>query len=83
MKQELIISYTENMDVLQEERKFMQIFQRERISIVAGWIGMRFIAPMTFKGGCDKEVFNIWLEKMLYQFPLYKQRIENNGKKPY
>ncbi|WP_264374775.1 hypothetical protein [Wolbachia endosymbiont (group B) of Carcina quercana] len=50
------------MDVLQEERKFMQIFQRERISIVAGWIGMRFIAPMTFKGGCDKEVFNIWGE---------------------
>lgn len=63
MKQELIISYTENMDALQEERKFMQIFQRERISIVAGWIGKRFIAPMTFKGGCDKEVFNIWLEK--------------------
>ncbi|WP_410542769.1 transposase [Wolbachia endosymbiont of Tetranychus urticae] len=63
MKQELIISYTENMDVFQEERKFMQIFQRERIGIVAGWIGMRFIAPMTFKGGCDKEVFNIWLEK--------------------
>ncbi len=29
MKQELIISYTENMDVLQEERKFMQIFQGE------------------------------------------------------
>ncbi|WGJ62749.1 IS630 family transposase [Wolbachia endosymbiont of Frankliniella intonsa] len=38
---------------------------RERISIVAGWIGMRFIAPMTFKGGCEKEVFNILLEKML------------------
>lgn len=53
------------MDVLQEERKFMQIFQRERISRVAGWIGKRFIAPMTFKGGCGKEVFNIWLEKML------------------
>ncbi|WGJ62086.1 hypothetical protein [Wolbachia endosymbiont of Frankliniella intonsa] len=27
MKQELIISYTEKMDVLQEERKFMQMFQ--------------------------------------------------------
>lgn len=65
MKQELIISYTENMDVLQEERKFMQIFQRERISIVAGWIGKRFIAPITFTGGCNKEVFNAWLEQIL------------------
>ncbi|WP_353284057.1 IS630 family transposase [Wolbachia endosymbiont (group A) of Lypha dubia] len=39
--------------------------KRERISIIGGWIGKRFIAPMTFKGGCDKEVFNTWLEKML------------------
>ncbi|MFT4314515.1 MAG: hypothetical protein AB3P11_05505 [Wolbachia pipientis] len=53
------------MGALQEERKFMKIFQRERISIVAGWIGKRFIAPITFTGGCNKEVFNAWLEKML------------------
>ncbi len=62
MKQELTIDYTESMGALQEERKFMKIFQRERISIVSGWIGKRFIAPITFTGGCNKEVFNAWLE---------------------
>ncbi|MGL9725991.1 MAG: transposase [Wolbachia sp.] len=39
--------------------------KRERISIVAGWIGKRFIALITFIGKCNKEVFNAWLEQIL------------------
>ncbi len=39
--------------------------KRERISMIGGWIKKNFIAPMTFTGGCDKEVFNAWLEGVL------------------
>ncbi|WP_341812125.1 transposase [Wolbachia endosymbiont (group A) of Conops quadrifasciatus] len=35
--------------------------KRERVSIIGGWIEKKFIAPMTFKGGCN----NVWLERRL------------------
>ncbi|WP_265026144.1 transposase [Wolbachia endosymbiont (group A) of Bibio marci] len=35
------------------------------MSIIGGWIEKKFIAPMTFTGGCNKDVFNIWLERRL------------------
>ncbi len=25
----------------------------------------KFIAPMTFTGGCNKDIFNVWLERRL------------------
>lgn len=37
----------------------------ERISMIGGWFRKNFIAPMTFRGGCDKEVFNTWLAQVL------------------
>lgn len=39
--------------------------KRERYSMIGGWMNQRFIAPFTFQGGCDSEVFNIWLEHIL------------------
>lgn len=39
--------------------------KRERISMIGGLIGRKFIAPMTFNGGCDNVVFNVWLEQIL------------------
>ncbi|MDR2046055.1 MAG: hypothetical protein LBP77_03740 [Rickettsiales bacterium] len=35
----------------------------ERVSIIGGWIEKKFIAPMTFTGGCNKDVFNVWLKR--------------------
>lgn len=39
--------------------------KHERISMIGGWIGRKFIAPMTFNGGCDNVMFNLWLEQIL------------------
>jgi transposase len=39
--------------------------KRERISMIGGWMNHQFIAPMTFTGGCNKEVFNLWLQQIL------------------
>ena len=33
--------------------------------MIGGWIKKKFIAPVTFIGGCNKEVFNAWLEQIL------------------
>jgi hypothetical protein len=32
--------------------------KRERISMIGGLIGRKFVAPLTFTGECNKEVFN-------------------------
>ncbi|GHM58499.1 MAG: hypothetical protein sL5_06400 [Candidatus Mesenet longicola] len=48
-----------------EERKFMHGQKRERISMIGKWMKRNFIAPITFTGGCDKYVFNAWLEQIL------------------
>ncbi|GHM58227.1 MAG: hypothetical protein sL5_10480 [Candidatus Mesenet longicola] len=45
--------------------------KRQKISMIGNWIGRRFVASMTFIGGCDKEVFNTWLEQIL--LPLLAQ----------
>ncbi|WP_341807927.1 hypothetical protein [Wolbachia endosymbiont (group E) of Neria commutata] len=61
MKQESIIGYTQNMEELHEGEKIYADItgkKRERISMTGGWIKKNFIAPMTFTGGCDKDVFN-------------------------
>lgn len=39
--------------------------KRERISMIGGLIERKFIAPMTFNGGCDNVIFNLWLEQIL------------------
>ena len=39
--------------------------KRERISMIAGLMNKTFIAPFTFQGGCNANVFNTWLEKIL------------------
>lgn len=39
--------------------------KKERISIIGALNNKRFIAPFTFQGGCNTEVFNTWLEQVL------------------
>lgn len=39
--------------------------KRERVSVIGGLIDKKFIAPMVFTGGCNRDVFNVWLEKIL------------------
>lgn len=39
--------------------------KRERYSMIGGWMNKKFIAPFTFQGGCNSNVLNIWLEKIL------------------
>jgi transposase len=39
--------------------------KRERYSMIGGLIKKKFIAPFTFKGGCNSDVFNAWLEQVL------------------
>ena len=33
--------------------------------MIGGWMSNNFMAPMTFKGGCDSQVFNTWLKEVL------------------
>lgn len=37
----------------------------ERISMVAAWCNRRVLAPMTFKGHCNTELFEAWVEQFL------------------
>lgn len=39
--------------------------KRERVSMIGGLVEKTFIAPFTFQGGCNSEVFNLWLENIL------------------
>lgn len=39
--------------------------QRPRTSLIGGYLNHQLIAPMLFKGTCNTEVFNQWLEHML------------------
>jgi transposase len=39
--------------------------KRERISMIGSLLNGKFIAPMTFNGGCDTDMFNTWLEEIL------------------
>lgn len=39
--------------------------KRERISMIGGWVLNRFIAPMSFQGGCNNQVLNAWLQEIL------------------
>lgn len=39
--------------------------KRERVSMIAGLMNRKLIAPFTFKGGCNADVVNIWLETIL------------------
>ena len=39
--------------------------KRERISIIGALRAKQFIAPFTFQGGCNSDVFNAWLEQVL------------------
>jgi hypothetical protein len=39
--------------------------KRERVSVIGGLMGKKFIAPFTFQGGCNRDVFNTWLETVL------------------
>lgn len=39
--------------------------KRERVSMIGGWIQNQFIAPMSFKGGCNNDVLNAWLLNVL------------------
>ncbi|WP_339049005.1 IS630 family transposase [Candidatus Mesenet endosymbiont of Phosphuga atrata] len=59
--------YREYGRALRGEKIYADILgkKRQRISMIGGWIEKRFIAPMTFTGGCDKEVFNMWLGQIL------------------
>mgnify|MGYP003600185502 CR=1 FL=1 len=38
---------------------------RERHSMIGGWIAGKFVSPFTFQGGCNADVFNIWLKEVL------------------
>ena len=37
----------------------------QRVSMIGGWLKDKFIAPLSFMGGCNKEVFNAYLEQVL------------------
>ena len=37
----------------------------DRESFIAGKVGNNIIAPMCFKGTCNTELFNTWIEKVL------------------
>jgi len=37
----------------------------ERISMVAAWCDRQVLAPMTFKGHCNTELFEAWVEQFL------------------
>lgn len=37
----------------------------DRESFIAGKVGNKIIAPMCFKGTCNTELFNIWIEQVL------------------
>jgi transposase len=37
----------------------------ERINLMAGYRGDELIAPLMFRGGCNRDVFEKWLEKFL------------------
>ena len=39
--------------------------KREMYSIIGGLLNKTFIAPFTFQGGCNAEVFNQWLQTKL------------------
>lgn len=39
--------------------------KRERYSMIGGWMNHKFIAPFTFQGGCNADVFNFWLETII------------------
>ncbi len=39
--------------------------KRERHSMIGGWMKSRFMAPFTFQGGCNANVFNTWLDQVL------------------
>ena len=39
--------------------------KRERVSMIGALVKDSFIAPMTFKGACNQDVFNAWLESVL------------------
>lgn len=39
--------------------------KRERCSMIGGWMNRRFMAPLTFQGGCNAQVFNTWLKTIL------------------
>jgi len=33
--------------------------------MIGGWMNKKFIAPLTFQGGCNSNLVNTWLEKVL------------------
>lgn len=39
--------------------------KRERHSMIGGLLNGKFICPFTFQGGCNADVFNVWLENIL------------------
>lgn len=39
--------------------------KRERVSIIGALMKGAFISPFTFQGGCNADVLNTWLEKVL------------------
>ena len=49
----------------QKIHAFISGKKRERVSMIGGWVQNRFIAPMSFRGGCNRKVLNVWLKKIL------------------
>ena len=39
--------------------------KRERVSVIGALMNGIFMAPFTFQGGCNADVFNAWLEEIL------------------
>lgn len=39
--------------------------KRERVSIIGALRKKVFMAPFTFTGGCNRDIFNVWLEHVL------------------
>ena len=39
--------------------------KRERHSMIGGWMRRKFMAPFTFQGTCNADVFNTWLAQVL------------------
>ena len=68
MRLGLIIVYIESMHGRPGDKKFMQRFsgqKRERVSVIGALMDGMFKAPFTFKGSCNSDLLNIWLQEVL------------------
>ncbi len=53
------------MDIAEKENALKSGKKTQRVSMIAALNKEKIVAPMTFEGYCDTEVFNGWFEQFL------------------